>query len=175
MKLLYFNEEKFNEKYNKYYKLIYRTSYQYLFNKEASEDVTQEVFVKLLTKSPIFNDTEHEKAWLLRVAINLCKNKLKSKSNSDVTLFEYINNACNSFEEDINQQIDIINELKKLTPNQRISIYLYYYEGYSIKEIAKITKSNENTVKSHLSRAKQNIKLNIEKEILWIILIILTQ
>lgn len=163
MKKVY-NEAEFNEKYDKYCKIVYRTAYQYLFNIDMAEDVVQDAFVKLFINKKCFNDSEHEKAWLLRVTINLCKNVLKSKTyhslelNNESEIFE------NSFEDKSNFKIDIMNQLKKINAQQRTAIYLYYFEGFSIKEISKIMKIKENTVKSHLKRAKQKLRINIEKE-----------
>lgn len=159
-----YDESIFTEKYDKYSKLIYRTAYQYLLNIDAAEDITQEVFVKLLICNKAFNEDEHEKAWLLRVTINLCKNALKSKHSNNITLNDEIKIADNSFEEDSISKIDMKKQIENLSPIQRTVIYLYYYECFSIKEISKITQINQNTVKSHLKRAKENLKFSIEKE-----------
>lgn len=159
-----YEQEKFNEKYNKYCTLIYRTAYQYLFNADAAEDIVQEVFVKLFTHHKSFNDDEHEKAWLLRITINLCKNALKSKSNNNLTFDDEIRLDDNSFEDTSDTRIDIVKSIKALTPEQRAVIYLYYYEGFTVKEIARITKCKENTVKSHLKRARQALKNDIERD-----------
>ena len=159
-----FNEAEFNEKYDKYCNLIYRTAYQYIFNAQIAEDVTQEVFVKLLTCDKHFQNDEHEKAWLLRVAINLCKNILKSKAYQGLELKNETIPFENTFEENSDNKIAITSYLKRLNSEQRTAIFLYYFEGFSIKEIAKIMKTKENTVKSHLKRAKRNLRITIEKE-----------
>lgn len=159
-----YDESIFNEKYEKYSKMIFRTAYQYLLNVDSAEDITQEAFVRLLTSNKVFNEEEHEKAWILRVTINLCKNALKSKHSNNVALNDEIEIADNSFEDNLISKIDMKKQIECLSPAQRTVIYLYYYERFSIKEIAKITQINQNTVKSHLKRAKENLKINIEKE-----------
>ena len=159
-----YNETEFNEKYDTYCDIVYRTAYQYLFNVEFAEDVTQEAFVKLLTCSKHFNDDEHEKAWLLRVTINLCKNILKSKSYQNLELKNEITVYENTFEENSDNKMDISSYLKRLSAEQRTAIYLYYFERLKIKEISKVMKMKENTVKSYLKRAKQNLKITIERE-----------
>lgn len=159
-----YSEIEFNEKYDRYCNLVYRTAYQYLFNVQLSEDVMQETFVKLLTCSKNFNDDEHEKAWLLRVTINLCKNTLKSKSYQNLELKNDVVSYENSFEENSDNKIDISSYLKQLNSEQRTAIYLYYFERLKIKEISKVMKIKENTIKSHLKRAKENLRNNIEKE-----------
>lgn len=164
MKKYIYSDAEFNEKYNKYCNLVYRTAYQYLFNVEFAEDVTQEAFVKLLTYDKDFHDDEHEKAWLLRVTINLCKNILKSKSYQNLELKNEIAIYENAFEENSDNKIDISIYLKHLSAEHRTAIYLYYYERLKIKEISKVMKIKENTVKSHLKRAKQNLKIYIERE-----------
>lgn len=172
MPIQQFNEADFDEKYDKYSKLIYRTAYHYLLNIDSAEDITQEVFVKLLTSNKNFNEEEHEKAWLLRVTINLCKNVLKSKSNKNLSINDEIQIVDNSFEDNSISKIDMKRQIENLLPMQRTVIYLRYFEGLSIREISKITKINQNTVKSHIKRAKTNLKNNIEKEHnIWITLI----
>ena len=123
-----YNEAEFNKKYDTYCNIVYRTAYQYLFNVEFAEDVTQEAFVKLLTCNKNFNDDEHEKAWLLRVTINLCKNILKSKSYQNLELKNEITIYENTFEESSENKIDILSYLKRLSAEQRTAIYLYYFE-----------------------------------------------
>lgn len=164
MPIQQFNEADFDEKYDKYSKLIYRTAYHYLLNIDSAEDITQEVFVKLLTSNKNFNEEEHEKAWLLRVTINLCKNVLKSKSNKNLSINDEIQIVDNSFEDNSISKIDMKRQIENLLPMQRTVIYLRYFEGLSIREISKITKISQNTVKSHIKRAKTNLKNNIEKE-----------
>ena len=159
-----YDEAKFNEKYDQYYKLVYRTAYQYLFSAEAAEDALQEAFVKLLTHKKSFNEEEHEKAWLLRVTVNICKNMLKSKANHHSELNESLRESGTDFEEISDAKIDMENELKNLTPVQRTAVFLFYFEDYSTKEISKILKMNENTVKSHLRRGRERLKNGISKE-----------
>lgn len=164
MSKLAFDNNEFDKKYDKYSKLLFRTAYQYLLNVYASEDVVQEVFVRLFTNKKPFKNEEHEKAWLIRVTINLCKNHLSSKTSKEIALNEEILKNDLPFEEKSENQIDIERELKKLTPEQRSCIYLYYFEGYKVKEISEILNLNENTVKSLLGRARQTLKNNINKE-----------
>ena len=164
MSKLAFNENDFNTKYDKYSKLLYRIAYQYLLDKEMSEDVVQEAFVKLFTNRKPFNGEDHEKAWLIRVAANLCKNRLTSAASNTVAFDTDVADAAPPFAQESEQKIDIEKELNKLSGEQRTCIYLFYYERYKIKEISETLNINENTVKSILSRARQTLKDNIEKE-----------
>lgn len=159
-----FDEQCFNDVYKKYALFIYRVSYHYLFNKDDAEDIVQELFLRYLMQNKTFNDDEHEKAWILRTTVNLCVSKLRSKSRETIPLDESIKISDDRFEDSSNSQIDLKNALSELSPNQRMAIYLFYYEQYTIKEIAKIMRTNENTVKSHLSRAKNQVRMELEKE-----------
>ncbi len=159
-----FNEDIFNEKYNKYSAAVYKTAYQYLLDVHLAQDITQDVFIKLFTAKRVFHDSEHEKNWLLRVTINMCKNVLRSKAYHNLQLNDNIELYDNSFEKKSEDGLDMFAELKKLSPRQRTAVYLYYYEGYAVKDISALMGEKENTVKSHLSRARQKLKSMIEKE-----------
>ena len=151
----------FETMYNRYSKMVYTAAYQYLMNTAAAEDITQDVFVKLLTRRIAFNDEAHERAWLLRVTINLCKNYKKAKANNNI-VFDETYSASSS--ESVDERLDIEREMLKLTPSQRCAVYLYYFEGYSVKETARIMGLPDGTVKSHLSRARKTIRINLGEE-----------
>lgn len=158
MKLLNgFNEKKFSEIYDKYSKMILNIGFTYLKNTSDAEDIMQEVFIKYITKSPLFINEEHRKAWLIRVTINLCKDYLKSKKNKiNEELYEEIDYLENNEKE-------ILSELFKIDEKYRIVIYLHYYEGYSLKEISKILNSNISTIGTWLSRGKTELKKRLEE------------
>ena len=164
MAIVRFEQQRFDYIYEKYADLVYRVSYHYLLNKEDAEDIVQDVFVKYLTHKKKFVDDNHERAWMLRVTANLCKNVLRSKSRQNLQLNELMKIGDVDFSKAKDSAIDLENSLSSLTANQRMAIQLFYFEQISIKEIAKIMKSNENTVKSHLSRAKNKLKINLERE-----------
>ena len=161
MKSYELSDEIFNEKYEKYSTLIYRIAFQYTLNKSLAEDITQDVFVKLFTNNKRFINAEHEKAWIIRVTINHCKNTLKSKNNNYLQLLE---KECvdDYFETEIIDKLDIQQSIKILNQNER-TVLLYFYEDLSINQISKYLKMNENTVKSHLKRAKEKIKNKLER------------
>lgn len=164
MSVINFDKQRFDNLYQKYAGVIFKTSYNFLLNKEDAEDVVQEVFIKYFTCDKKFNDDNHEKAWILRVTANLCKNILRSKSHKNLQLDDAIKVCDSNFESARNLRLDLENTMFELTPNQRMAIYLFYYEQIQIRDIAKIMKTNENTVKSHLSRAKSKMKRYLEKE-----------
>ena len=159
-----YHHHNFDDLYQKYAGMVFRTAYNFLLNKDDAEDIVQEVFIKYFISNKTLNDDNHEKAWILTVTANLSKNVLRSKSRQNLELNDTIKIVDNKFEKAITNHLDLEEAMKRLTANQRLVIYLFYYEQIPIKNIAKIMKSNENTVKSHLLRAKSKMKTYLEKE-----------
>lgn len=140
----------------KYSGLVYKVAITRSGNIENAEDVFQEVFVKYSQKMPKFENEEHEKAWFIRVTINLTKNLHNQAWNrKTVPLEETI-----QFEE--KEEENIFQIVSTLPQNYRTVVYLFYYEGYKIKEISKILKNREGTIKTWLSRARESLKEKIE-------------
>ena len=145
-------EKQYNKIVENYSDMIFRIAYQYLYNKYDAEDIVQEVFVKLLTKKVIFKDEEHVKSWLIRVTINQCLDYKKSLAKRSTVPIENMEIPFEHKEE------GILEELQLLKEDERNILYLYYYEGYKIKEIAKILKQKQNTINSKLTRARKKLK-----------------
>ena len=141
---------------NAYGDMLYRVAYQYTRNRSEAEDITQDVFVAMLKKLP-FKSEEHLKAWLIRVAINKSINYLKSSRKKVLSLDENIDVEAK------HSETDEIEELQELPEFDRSVIYLYYYEGYSIKEIAKITGKSANSINIRLFRAREKLKTLLEE------------
>lgn len=155
--MVYLNKEKYLEMMiEKYSNMVYRLALTRTNTKENSEDVYQEVFLRLARKMPEFENEEHEKAWLIRVTINCSKNLLNSSFLKNTT----------EMKEDIvfetKERHDIYYAVQELPVKYRTIIYLFYYEDYKISEISKILKINENTIKSRLSRAREKLKEKVE-------------
>lgn len=126
----------------KYSGLVYKVAITRSGNIENAEDVFQEVFIKYSQKMPKFENEEHEKAWFIRVTINLTKNLHNQAWNrKTVPLEETI-----QFEE--KEEENIFQIVSTLPQNYRTVVYLFYYEGYKIKEISKILKTREGTIKT---------------------------
>ena len=136
----------------KHSNMILQIAYQNTFNVQDAEDITQEVFIKLMSNISKLESDEHIKAWLIKVTINLCKDHRKSFWNRNVS--ELDENVKYFDEEDS----DDLEEIKKLKPIHRNIIYLYYYQGYKINEISEILNMNQNTVSSYLTRARAELK-----------------
>ena len=123
----------------------------------AAEDIVQSVFERLMRRRPIFENREHEKAWLIRTAVNLCLTDLRTESRrGELPLDE---NIAGEFGEDAYEVLDAVQALP--TPD-RYAVYLYYYEGYGIKDIGHLLKEPEGTISSRLSRARKKLKALLE-------------
>ncbi len=141
----------------KYSSMVLQIAYQYSFNKSEAEDITQEVFIRLYNNIKKIKNEEHIKAWLIRVTINLSIDYNRNYWNKNTTSLD---ENYKYFDEETK---DVFNELKKLTPEYRNIIYLYYYQGYKISEISEILSMNQNTVSSYLNRARKELKHILEQ------------
>ena len=123
----------------------------------AAEDIVQTVFERLMRRRPIFESREHEKAWLIRTAVNLCLSDLRAESrHGELPLDE---NIAAAYGED---SFEVVDAVQTLPVQDRYAVYLYYYEGYGVKEIGHLLKEPEGTVSSRLSRARKKLKALLE-------------
>lgn len=137
---------------DRYIDTVYRLALSRTKSPEYAEDITQDVFVKLMQTSKKFESDEHIKAWLITVTINCTKDLfLSSWFRKTEALDENI-----SAEE--TEESDLYYALMKLPQKYRTVIHLHYYEGYRVNEIAKMTKASEGTVKSQLHRGREMLK-----------------
>jgi len=131
---------------------LFRTALVIMKNKADAEDILQDVFIKLVEKSPQFESLEHETAWLVRVTVNQCKSRLRLHWwKKTVPLLE-------TYPAKANGQHDVTQAVLALPSKLRIAINLFYYHGYSTREIAEITKRKESTVRKDLTRARRLLK-----------------
>lgn len=151
----------FREKYEKYSKLLFRIAFLQLGNICDAEDVLQNVFIKLLYSAPEFKDEEHEKAWLIRVTQNHCKNVLKSAARKNNC--ELNDEITADDEPNISKALDISMKIKALPVNYKTAIFLYYYEDLTTEEISKILKISRSAVKMRLKRGRELLKSELEE------------
>ena len=160
-------EEEFNEKYERYSNMIFKICILNLKNIADAEDVTQEVFLKLMCQTNTeFVDADHEKCWIIRVTINLCKDRIKSfwnKNKNNIEDYQELYSE-NLFEVDYHD-LEILQKIMKLPVKYKETIHLYYYEGYSIKEISVILNCGESTIKMRMKRGREALKMEMEEEI----------
>ena len=149
--------DKITEIYQRQVDTVYRVCLTYMRNKSDTEDCVSDTFVKLIRYSPDFNDSEHEKAWLIRTAANVCKNRLKHWWNKREELHDF-NNYENSAASPKDNQDDIIEAVRALPEKYKTVIYLYYYEGYNSVQIANLVKKSQSTVRGYLVKARNILK-----------------
>ena len=132
---------------------ILRYAYSYLHNMSDAEEVLQDTLVQFLKTAPALDGPEHEKAWLLRVAANLSKNRL---DYNKVRLTDELNEELVAEER---EDLSFVWEAVKALPAQyRAAIHLFYYEGYSTRQIGEILGKKETTVRSDLHRGREKLK-----------------
>ena len=132
---------------------ILRLAYSYLHNMSDAEDVLQDTLFQLLKTDPQFETADHEKAWIMRVAINISKNKITyNKTRKTDELDERF---MASEKQDLAFVWDAV---KDLPPNYREVIHLFYHEGYSTAQIAEILSKKDTTIRSLLNRGRDKLK-----------------
>lgn len=150
------NEQYIEKMIEKYSNTVYRIALTRCGTIENAEDVFQDVFIKFSEKLPNFENEEHEKAWFIRVTINLSKNIKQSAWNRKVT------NLDENLIFENPEENEVFSVVYQLPQNYKTVIYLSYYEGYKVKEIAKLMKTKEGTIKTWLFRARQMLKEKLE-------------
>ena len=137
--------------YERHANMLYKLCMSYMKNPAEAEDAVADVFVKLLEKSVEFKNSEHEKAWLLRTAVNLCKDRLKHwwRRREDIDDYSHLASGKDYFSED-----DTLRAVLDLPVRLKADVYLHYYEGYTTAEIAKLLNKPQSTVLSHLREAR---------------------
>ena len=151
--------EKFEDVYERRFAIVYRVCFSYMKNAPDAEDAVANVFAKLLKKEVIFESEEHEKAWLLRTAINQCKDNFKHWWRKCAHIDDYQKLDPHPLQE--NQVLEIVLRLPK---RYKDVIYLYYYEGYGTAEIAEILKKPHSTIRYHMREARNSLKEILENE-----------
>ena len=144
--------------FNTYADMIFRLAYVRTGSQSDSDDIVQEVFLRMLQSGSIFDDEEHQKAWLIRAAINrtnsLMTSAYRKNTVRDGVLPEDAGDGGQA-QTTADQKADVMSAVMRLPVKMRTAVHLFYYQGYRINEIAEMTGARENTVKSWLSRARK--------------------
>ena len=143
--------------YERHVDTVYRVCRTHLRNAQDTEDATQDVFLKVLANRPEFESVEHEKAWLIRVAINRCKDLLKSSWSKRVDM-ESIPEPMAPDADPVEAYDGTLALVMALPENQRNCVYLYYYEGYNASEIAELLEKPHSTIRNYLSDARKALR-----------------
>lgn len=145
--------------YDRWKNTVYRTALAYCRSVQDAEDITHDVFLTRFTDAPDLPDDEAEKAWLLRVTVNRCKNLLKSFHRSKSVPLEEALHVCET-----PQEHAVLDAVSALPAKYRVIVHLYYYEGYSVKEVGEITKRSETAVQTQLARARKLLRKSLGEE-----------
>ena len=143
----------------RYSDAVYRTAVHNCRSSADAEDVVQDVYEKLLHYTGSFESEEHLKAWLLRVAINRCRDLTRAAYQKDTELDENLP-APDELEDG-----SVLDAVRALPENYRNAVYLHYYEGYTAAEIGRMMGAPSNTVLSWLRRARAQLHTMLKEEI----------
>ena len=142
-----------------YSDMLMRIALNRLDSIAAAEDAVQNTFERLMRRQPRFDSREHEKAWLIRTVIRICIDESRRASHKrSVPLSEEIAAAYSQ------ESFELLETIKTLPEKDRDAVYLFYYEEYSTKDIARILGEREGTTRSRLSRARKKLKTIMEGE-----------
>ncbi len=153
--------EQFTDCVRRHLDTVFRVAFNYLRSAADAEDVSQNVFLKLLKEKKPFESDSHIKNWLIRVTINECKNLVRSKWWKTESFEDYA--ATLTF--DAPAHSDLFYAVMALPKKYRLPIYLHYYEGYSTSEVAEILKQPKNTVCTQLRRGRELLRKSLQEEV----------
>lgn len=144
----------------RYGDILYRTCLIYLACPHLAEDALQETFIRYLRKAPPFKDEEHEKAWLIRVATNICRDMLRFRRRHQSVSFEECQDLC-AADHDNTEVLAMV-----LTLPQKLKevVILHYVESYKVKEIASLLSISPAVVKKRLQYAREKLKLELKED-----------
>ena len=153
-------DQEFQAAVERYGDTLFRLAYSYLKNRADAEDVMQETLLKRYVESKPFDSPEHEKRWLLRVAINECKRILRSPWRRRTGPLEEVEEAAVF---DRPAQSELFRQVMALPPKYRAAVYLHYYEGYPVREAAALMGANPSTVQTWLMRAREQLRVKLKE------------
>ena len=155
-------KKSFETVYNQYADMMYRIALSHMTRREDAEDVVHDVFIKYMQTSPSFSDDEHERAWLIRVTVNRCRDLLRRRAIRRYVGFDEIEEI--PAEEEPYEGQGVIATVSSLPDKYKSVIILHYLEGNSVEACASILGLSESAVKMRLSRGREMLKKQLEKQ-----------
>lgn len=152
----------FRELYDRQIRRVYKLALLLLGSVTDAEDVAQTVFLKIWEKNPKFRDTDHETAWVLTTTRNQCRDLQKSFYRKHRTAIEDAPEKSVSFVSDADNEI--WQALQSLPEKYRVVLYLYYYEGYPVKELSILLDRRESTLQTQLATGRKLLKESLKEE-----------
>ncbi len=153
------NTDCVREAVEEYGDMLYRICLVMLRNKADAEDAVQDTFIRYMQKAPAFSSDGHEKAWLIKVAANICKDMLRQR-NRTAELDEDALNTLTAADEDSH----ILEALTQIPEKFRIVLTLHYIEGYKVNEIAEMIGKTSSAVKMRLAKGRKLLEEKYRKE-----------
>lgn len=153
------SEEEVNQAIERYADTVRRICMVHLKNESDTEDIFQTVFLKYALFPRAFQSGEHEKAWMIRVTSNACRDLLKSVFRSRTVSLDVLAEQPGELDE---EHREVLEAVLDLPPKYKNVVYLHYYEGYTAAEIGQILKKNVNSVYTLLTRARKLLKEKLE-------------
>lgn len=150
-----FTDEQFTQYAKQYMDTVFRVAFSYMKSRTDADDITQDVLIKLYHANKNFESDAHIKHWLIRVTINECKRLLLSPWRRTESVEDYANTLSFALPEHSELFYAVMNLPKKY----RMAVFLYYYEDYSTAEIAQLLGIPIATVRTHLKRGREQLKI----------------
>ena len=142
--------------FRRHAKTVYRVGIAYGFQPADCEDLVQESFIRLMQAQPIFRDPEHEKAWLIVTAGNICKDYYKSKQSQELPLEDWDRAV------EPQGESEILYWVKRLPERLRLPVHLTYFEGYNSQEIGQMLNINPASARRQLVEARAILREKLE-------------
>ncbi|OPX42558.1 ECF RNA polymerase sigma factor SigW [Ruminiclostridium hungatei] len=152
-------EDDLENAYSRYGNMLFKLCFVILSNTVDAEDALQDTFLRYINKRPVFNEPEHEKAWFIKVANNVCKDMRRFKLRHNTLHIDELSDYCSG-----EDQGHVLEQILTLPPKYKIVIHLYYIEGYNVEEIARIIDLSRSAVKMRLLRGRKLLKVELEEE-----------
>ncbi len=149
------SEQEINRALDQYSDTVRRLCMIHLKNKDDTEDIFQNVFLKYVLSSVVFENEEHEKAWFIRVTINACRDLLRSFFRSRTVSLDEVLDRPGPISPD---HREVLEAVLSLPGKYRDVVYLHYYEEYTAPQISRILGKNVNTVYTLLARSRQMLR-----------------
>lgn len=145
--------------FHKYGESLYKICLVMLKNTHDAEDAVQDILIKYMVKKPDFDTDEYEKAWLIRVAMNHCKDRLRFKRNHPYIDIETIKTTYSGQ----SKEHKVLEILINLPVKYKEVLILYYFEEYKCREISRMLKMTESAVKKRLERGRNLLRKELEE------------
>ena len=145
--------------FDEYGEMLYKICIVMLKNTYDAEDAVQDILIKYMVKKPVFDTDEYEKAWLIRVAMNLCKDRLRFKRKHPQINIEILKTTYS----EQSKEHKVLEILINLPVKYKEVLLLYYFEEYKCHEIGRMLQITESAVKKRLERGRNLLKKKLEE------------